>query len=297
LLRPPPGATHVPAFDLGWLTEGDVREAFLSYVRVSCGAGGEGTMSLERLHEELSRTHCLELWTRRAMLERLGPLAGEATALDIGCASGYLLQDLHRSAPNVRLIGLDLLDSGLRKAHAAIPQAMLLQADACAIPLLDASVDVVVSANLLEHVPDDEGALVEICRVLRPGARAVIVVPLGPHVYDYYDRFVGHERRYARGELARKARRAGLEVLEDVCIGTVVYPAFWLVKQRNRRFYRDLQGEALERRAVRASERTQDSSVGRLACSIEQWLLRRGVRAPFGIRSLTVLARPGEHRE
>jgi SAM-dependent methyltransferase len=296
LLQPPPGATHVPAFDMGWLTEGDVREPFLSYVSGAPDADGEGARSLERLHEELSRTHCLELWTRRAMLERVGPLARLATAIDIGCASGYLLQDLHRSAPNATLIGLDLLDSGLRKAHAAIPQAMLLQADACAIPLVDASVDAVVSANLLEHVPDDEGALAEICRVLRPGARAVIVVPLGPHNYDFYDRFVGHERRYARGELARKARRVGLEILEDICIGTVVYPAFWLVKQRNRRFYGDLQGEALERRAVRASERTQDSSLGRLACSVEKWLVHRGVRPPVGIRGLTVLARPGEHR-
>lgn len=251
------------------------------------------TPGLERLHEELSRTHCLDVWTRRAMLERLGALAQGASVIDIGCASGYLLQDIHRSAPHVTLIGLDLLDSGLRKAHAAIPQARLLQADACAVPLADASVDAVVSANLLEHVSDDVGALAEIRRLLRPGARAVIVVPLGPGNYDYYDRFVGHERRYARGELARKARSAGLQVLEDVCLGALLYPAFWLVKQRNRRRHGQLRGEALERRAVRDVERTEDSAVGRSACRLEEGLLRRGVRLPFGIRGLTVLASPG----
>jgi SAM-dependent methyltransferase len=151
----------------------------------------------------------------------------------------------------------------------------------------------VMSSNLLEHVPDDERALAEIARVLRFGARAVIVVPLGPGNYDYYDRFVGHQRRYARGELARKARDAGLEVLEDICIGAPLYPAFWLVKQRNRRRYGHLTGEALERRAVRDVERTEDSAVGRLACRLEGALLRSGVRLPFGIRGLTVLARPG----
>jgi SAM-dependent methyltransferase len=248
---------------------------------------------LERLHEELSRTHCLDVWTRRAMLERLGALPHDTTAIDIGCASGYLLQDLHCSAPHVALIGLDLLDSGLRKAHAALPEALLLQGDACALPLADASVDVVVSANLLEHVPEDERALAEMRRVLRPGARAVIVVPLGPGNYDCYDRFVGHQRRYARGELARKARRAGLEVLEDICLGALLYPAFWLVKQRNRRCYGQLRGEALERRAVRDVERTENPAVGRLACRLEEALLRCGVRLPFGIRGLTVLARPG----
>jgi SAM-dependent methyltransferase len=277
---------------MGWLTDGNRHQAFLSYLSGSLAAESEGARSLERLHEELSRTHCLEVWTRRAMLERVGALTREATVLDIGCASGYLLQDLHRSAPQITLIGLDLLDTGLRKAHTAIPDALLIQADACGLPLVDASMDAVVSANLLEHVPDDEGALAEIHRVLRPGARAVIVVPLGPDNYDYYDRFVGHERRYAQGELARKARRAGLEVLEDICIGTLVYPAFWLVKQRNRRRYGHLQGEALEHRAVRAAERTEDSFVVRLACRLEERLLRRGVRLPMGIRSLTVLARP-----
>ena len=44
-------------------------------------------------------------------------------------------------------------------------------------------------------------------RILRPGARAVIVVPAGPGTYDYYDRFLGHERRYARGELAGQGER------------------------------------------------------------------------------------------
>jgi hypothetical protein len=80
-------------------------------------------------------------------------------------------------------------------------------------------------------VPDDARALAEVFPTLRPGARAVIVVPVGPGNYDYYDRFLGHERRYAKGELARKADSAGLE---------------------------------------------------------------SGIRLPFGIRGLTVLARPQE---
>jgi hypothetical protein len=129
-------------------------------------------------------------------------------------------------------------------------------------------------------------------RVLRPGGRAVIVVPAGPSNYDYYDRFLGHERRYARGELARKARGAGFEVLEDAHLGVPIYPAFWAVKQRNRRRFDALQGQALEAKVRQDIARTTDSGLGRIACALEERMLALGIRLPFGIRGLTVLRRP-----
>ena len=144
--------------------------------------------------------------------------------IDVGCSTGYLLEDLRRAIPDASLIGVDLVAGGLRKAHENVPDAELLQADACALPLQDASVDAAVSANLLEHVPDDARALAEIFRILRPGARAVIVVPVGPGNYDYYDRFLGHERRYASGELARKADAAGARGAGGHPPGSAVVP-------------------------------------------------------------------------
>jgi hypothetical protein len=117
---------------------------------------------------------------------------------------------------------------------------------------------------------------------------------VGPGNYDYYDRFLGHERRYARGELARKAHAAGLEVIEDIHLGAPLYPAFWAVKQRNRRRYGHLQGEPLEAKVRDDMARTRDSVLGRSACHLEERLLALGVRLPFGIRGLTVLKRPRE---
>jgi len=251
---------------------------------------------LEELHEQSSRTHFIDVWTRRAIIARLGALPAEPTVLDLGCSSGHLLVDLRAALPDAGLIGVDLVASGLRKARRQVPDARLLLADACALPLASASVDGAVSANLLEHVPDDERALAEIFRVLRPGARAVIVVPVGPGNYDYYDRFLGHERRYAKGELAGRAAAVGLQVLEDMYLGAPLYPAFWATKQRNRRRHGALEGRALEAKVRADIERTGDSPLGRLACRIEERLLVFGVRLPFGIRGLTVLARPGEHR-
>jgi SAM-dependent methyltransferase len=263
---------------------------FVSHVEA--GHAVNWSEELERQYEQSSHSHFIDAWTRRAILARMGPLRRGVSAIDLGCSTGHLLEDLRRALPDARLVGVDLVAGGLRKAHRKVPDAQLLQADVCSLPLPDASMDAVLSANLLEHVPDDARALAEVFRILRPGARAVIVVPVGPGNYDYYDRFLGHERRYARGELADRATAAGLEVLEDIHLGALLYPAFWAVKQRNRRRYDELRGAALEAKVKADVEHTGDSALGRLACLAEERLLARGLRLPFGIRGLTVLTRP-----
>ena len=247
---------------------------------------------LEEFHEESTRSHPLERLTRGAMIGHLDPLPDGATIVEVGCSTGYLLEDLRDAHPTARLIGFDLIMSGLRKARRAMPDAVLAQADACQLPLPDACADAVVSVNLLEHVADDVGALEQIRRVLRPGGTAVLVVPTAPRLYDYYDRFLHHERRYARGEMARKATRAGLAVEADLHLGFVVYPAFWVVKKRNRRRFDHLDGVELEDRVRRDYGGTDESFLFGAACRVERTLLAHHARVPFGIRGLTVVRRP-----
>jgi SAM-dependent methyltransferase len=289
-LRPPPGRGDLPTFDRGWAAEGGDVLPFLSYV--DGGQEVKWSADLEALHEESSRDHPVDVLTRREALARLGPLDAAVVIMDLGCSTGFLLEDLRSAYPEAALVGVDLVAAGLAKAHANVPEARLVQADARRLPLADASVDAAVSLNLLEHVRDDDRALAELGRVLRPGARAVLVVPAGPHLYDYYDRFLGHERRYASGELAVKASRAGLDVVDDTHLGSLLYPAFWLVKRRNRRGRGHLTGPALRERVARDIARSGSSPLVRLAVRLEERLQERRLRLPFGIRGLTVVRRP-----
>jgi SAM-dependent methyltransferase len=247
---------------------------------------------LEEFHEESTRDHPLEVLTRGTMISRLDSLPPTATIVEIGCSTGYLLEDLRATYPSARLMGFDLIASGLRKARAALPDCVVAQADACEIPLADGCADAVMSVNLLEHVHDDRRALSEIKRVLRPGSAAVLVIPTGPGLYDYYDRFLHHERRYSRGEMAGKAREVGLRVEADLHLGSVPYPAFWAVKKRNRLRFEHLKGSELEERVRHDFEGTGDSPVFKAACAVERWLLQHRVCLPFGMRGLTVVRRP-----
>lgn len=71
--------------------------------------------------------------------------------------------------------------------------------------------DTFVGWNVLEHIEDDVRALREMREALEPGGRIVVFSPAGPGLMSALDSAVGHFRRYARRELARKAFSAGLE--------------------------------------------------------------------------------------
>jgi SAM-dependent methyltransferase len=100
--------------------------------------------------------------------------------------------------------------------------ASALQADIQNVPLRADSVDVVVCSHVLEHVVEDEQAITELCRVVKPGGCAVIAVPIyGDHTYE--DRTLdaaGRERMYGIGvhvrlnglDIRDKLRRAGFAV-------------------------------------------------------------------------------------
>jgi ubiquinone/menaquinone biosynthesis C-methylase UbiE len=279
-----------PRYDEGWCLDDGRRVPYLSMI--DDGEAVNWSDELEDLHEEASRTHFIDRWTRGALLQAIREVRPDATIADLGCSTGYLLEDLRAAHRDATLIGVDMVAAGLIKAHETVPSARLLRADVCRLPLADASLDAVLSANLLEHVPDDTAALREIARVLRPGAHVAIVVPAGPRTYDYYDRFLGHERRYGRRELAGKCRTAGLEPVADHFIAASLYPAFWLVKQSHRIRFRGLQGDALQARVSADIARTQTSRAGPVLWRLEERLGAAGVRLPFGIRSFVVARRP-----
>jgi ubiquinone/menaquinone biosynthesis C-methylase UbiE len=88
----------------------------------------------------------------------------------------------------------------------------VVQLDATQLPFNDATFDVVVAGEVLEHVHDDRRALTEMRRVLMPGVSAILSVPAHPSWFGASDRWAGHVRRYTRAQLAERIHASGLEV-------------------------------------------------------------------------------------
>jgi len=93
---------------------------------------------------------------------------------------------------------------------------------------LAGAVDSVVCVNVLEHIEDEMAGLRNIYTALRPGGRAIVLVPHGQGVYGSLDKALGHFRRYSREELQRKMELAGFRVERIVDFNRISYPAWYV---------------------------------------------------------------------
>jgi SAM-dependent methyltransferase len=107
-------------------------------------------------------------------LGRVGP--GEVV-LDLGCGAGTdLLIAAQMTGPSGRAIGVDMTTAMLERTRASasemgLENVALHETLIEALPLEDASVDLVISNGVIDLVPDKEAVFDEIDRVLRPGGR------------------------------------------------------------------------------------------------------------------------------
>jgi SAM-dependent methyltransferase len=138
-------------------------------------------------------------------LRRLGP---PGRAIEIGAAGGGNSRQMMRMGWDV--LATEYLESGVAIARSRGINA--IQADARKLPVPDASFDLLVAFDVLEHVVEDDLVAAEIHRVLRPGGTALIAVPCDMALWSAHDVASGHFRRYDRQGLRAVTERAGLQI-------------------------------------------------------------------------------------
>jgi SAM-dependent methyltransferase len=153
--------------------------------------------------------------------------------LEIGCGTGYVLRALHARHPDVRMVGGDVSPGALAVAHERMPDVEFLQVDARALPFAE-EFDVVGAFDVLEHEPDDVGALHAISGALRPGGGLILTVPQHPRLWSAVDAFSHHVRRYTRRELVGKVEATGFDVLDSTSFVTLLLPAVVASRLRHR---------------------------------------------------------------
>jgi len=149
---------------------------------------GERLMTDNRTHNVPEHLHRYALACR---------LARGVDVLDIACGEGYGTHLIASHAASV--VGVDVSADAVAHASRKYKRSGLrfLHGSATAIPLPDASIDLVVSFETLEHLHEQDEMLGEIRRVLRPNGQMIMSSP----DKRFYSDATGHKNQYHLREL------------------------------------------------------------------------------------------------
>ncbi len=150
--------------------------------------------------------------------------------LDMGCGTGALLSEL---SPYGDAHGIDVSPRAVAFCRErGVEQVRVGSVTNIAYP--DATFDLVVALDVIEHVSDDKKAIEEIKRVLKPGGIAILFVPAFMFLWGSTDVFSEHYRRYTRQELRAKLTAANFLPIRFSYFNTFLFPPIALWRLLNR---------------------------------------------------------------
>jgi ubiquinone/menaquinone biosynthesis C-methylase UbiE len=195
--------------------------------------GRRGLSGIEPVQKQFGRTAAAYVESathaRGEDLDRIVALAtehGGERVVDVGTGVGHTLR---RLAPGFRsAVGVDATREMLHAgrgvlAGAGLTNAVLVQANATALPIASRSADVVTSRLAAHHFADAAGAFREITRIMRPGGLFVLVdnyAPDDPGLGRFINeletlRDPSHVRNHTVAEWRRLLEAAGLRTTVD----------------------------------------------------------------------------------
>ena len=150
----------------------------------------------------------------QVLLKFFGDLTDKKT-LDVGCGKGRFARVLGEHYPGSEIWGLDISHEMLRFAPAGVHPAVGSMTE---LPFSAAAFDCIYATESLEHAVEIDKAVDEMCRVLKPGGKLVIIDKNAEH----WGRFKtpAWERWFQRAELEKLLRRHCKEVRSD-------YISYW----------------------------------------------------------------------
>lgn len=235
---------------------------------------------------EHARSHWWYLTRAAWVRQELASRATGGTAVDVGCGVGANLRALDELDFDA-VLGLDVSPYVLRRARGLGGLPLLAVASAERLPIGDGALRCVASLDVLEHLPDDVGALREYVRAVQPGGTMLLMVPAYQWLFSDHDRWAGHQRRYSARRLVAAVEAAGLRVERTTYLFSFLVPAAILLRRT-----------PLRRWLGRTDEETSSVSptlnrVFTMAGRLERWVSRR-VRIPFGLSVLVVATVPSD---
>jgi ubiquinone/menaquinone biosynthesis C-methylase UbiE len=158
-------------------------------------------------------------------LTRIAP--PPSLVLDMGCGRGSLSVAL--AAAGARVVATD----GFQYPEWACGSGVaFVRASADAMPFRDGVFDVAGSFDVLEHLPDESGALGELTRVTSQAGAVVVTVPAFPALWSAHDVAVGHHRRHTSASMRTAMQSVGLRPKRSTYFFSFLFPPAWVMRKR-----------------------------------------------------------------
>jgi ubiquinone/menaquinone biosynthesis C-methylase UbiE len=160
--------------------------------------------------------------TEALLRKHIAHSSGPLKVLDAGAGTGGQLEQLQRFG---QVTSFDFERRAV-EYFATRQRGRVLVASTDAIPFADNAFDLVTSFDVICQLPspNDDLALKEMARVLKPGGTLYVRAPALQALYGGHDVTLHTKHRYTTNEMARKMRQAGLEVLQSTYANTFLFP-------------------------------------------------------------------------
>ncbi len=211
------------------------------------------------------------------MIRKYG--SGGGRYCEIGCGNGYVLGTTKHEFPNLEIWGTEMLFQGLSNTKTRHPDIHLFQSDATNFPFLE-HFDMIGAYDVLEHIANDEDAIRNIHRALKPSGSFIITVPQHMFLWSFADDIACHQRRYSRKEMREKLELNGFKLCYMSSYAFILMPVLWVTrclshKKTNRE-------DALKTSVSQLSPSWPARFVMTLCFGAEYYLNKLGLRIPFG---------------
>jgi SAM-dependent methyltransferase len=209
------------------------------------------------------------------------PLPRPAQILEAGCGPGGNLEMLKRFG-EVVAIEPDEESRAYAAEHFGVEvRAGLLPAST---PDFGKAFDLVAAFDVIEHVPDDAGAVVALAGLLKPGGFMITTVPAYAWMWSDHDAAHHHKRRYGLAAYRRMFENAGLSVRRASHFNTLLFPPIAAVRLAKNAAGLTGGDEAMPARPLNGILKT--------VFGMERALLA-ATDLPFGVSILLIAQRPG----
>lgn len=230
-------------------------------------------ISAYEAESKIEETHWWFVVRRKMFAKYLENLAKDIAILDVGSSSGTNLRML-KELGFTNYHGFDFSELSQKFCHEKNLGKVII-GDICNSKLPNDFYDIILATDVIEHIKDDELALKEINRILKPKGQVIITVPCFMSLWSSHDKTSMHQRRYRIEEIKSKIKNSELKVLESYYFNFFLFLPIFIFRKILKFFKIKVKSEnSINNRFI--------NQILKIIFIIDVWLAKR-VSIPFGV--------------